>query len=85
MTSDKAALKGCDVVYTDVWASMGQKETLEEKKKVFMPYQVCWRWLLPLFFGGRGMLLLLPPRCRALLASKYAAKKHTRDAQKKNR
>jgi ornithine carbamoyltransferase len=34
------AVKDADVVYTDVWASMGQEEEAEERKKVFMPYQV---------------------------------------------
>jgi ornithine carbamoyltransferase len=28
------------VVYTDVWASMGQEAEVEERKKQFMPYQV---------------------------------------------
>jgi ornithine carbamoyltransferase len=27
-------------VYTDVWASMGQEAEAEERKKIFMPYQV---------------------------------------------
>jgi ornithine carbamoyltransferase len=29
-----------DVVYTDVWASMGQKEEADERRKVFEKYQV---------------------------------------------
>jgi len=29
-----------DIVYTDVWASMGQEAQAEEKKRKFMPYQV---------------------------------------------
>jgi len=28
------------VVYTDVWASMGQEKEREERAKVFAPYQV---------------------------------------------
>jgi len=41
ITSDPVeAVKDADVVYTDVWASMGQEEEAEERKKVFMPYQV---------------------------------------------
>lgn len=35
-----AAVKGADVVYTDVWASMGQEAEQEARKKVFAPYQV---------------------------------------------
>ena len=31
---------GSRVVYTDVWASMGQEAEAEERKKQFMPYQV---------------------------------------------
>ncbi len=34
------AVKGADVVYTDVWASMGQKEEAEERKKRFAGFQV---------------------------------------------
>jgi ornithine carbamoyltransferase len=29
-----------DVVYTDVWASMGQEEEQEERAKVFKSYQI---------------------------------------------
>mmetsp|Transcript_4682 Transcript_4682/g.7838 ORF Transcript_4682/g.7838 Transcript_4682/m.7838 type:complete len:288 (-) Transcript_4682:26-889(-) len=34
------AVKGADAIYTDVWASMGQKEQADERKRVFKPYQV---------------------------------------------
>ena len=29
-----------DVIYTDVWASMGQKEEAENRRKIFAPFQV---------------------------------------------
>ena len=32
--------KGADVIYTDVWASMGQEKEAEERKKIFKPFQV---------------------------------------------
>jgi ornithine carbamoyltransferase len=35
-----AAIAGADVVYTDVWASMGQEEEVTERARVFAPYQV---------------------------------------------
>ncbi len=34
------AVKNADVIYTDVWASMGQKETIDTRKKDFAPFQV---------------------------------------------
>ncbi len=34
------AVKGVDAVYTDVWASMGQEDEAEERRKVFRPYQI---------------------------------------------
>jgi len=34
------AVKGAHVIYTDVWASMGQEAEAAERKKEFQPYQV---------------------------------------------
>lgn len=34
------AVKNADVVYTDVWASMGQEKEAEERKKIFASFQV---------------------------------------------
>ncbi|MBQ7293645.1 MAG: ornithine carbamoyltransferase [Clostridia bacterium] len=34
------AAKGADVLYTDVWASMGQEAEAEERKKIFKNYQI---------------------------------------------
>jgi ornithine carbamoyltransferase len=34
------AVKGADVIYTDVWASMGQEAEAEARKQVFRPFQV---------------------------------------------
>lgn len=34
------AAKDADVIYTDVWASMGMESETAERKKVFHPYQV---------------------------------------------
>jgi ornithine carbamoyltransferase len=36
----QTAVRNCDVVYTDVWASMGQEAEAETKKKSFLAYQV---------------------------------------------
>jgi ornithine carbamoyltransferase len=39
-TDPRSAVAGADVVYTDVWASMGQEAEQEKRKQVFAPYQV---------------------------------------------
>lgn len=40
-TSDvKEAAKNADVLYTDVWASMGQEAEAEARKKIFAGYQI---------------------------------------------
>ena len=36
----KEAVEGADIVYTDVWTSMGQEEEAERRRKVFAGYQV---------------------------------------------
>jgi ornithine carbamoyltransferase len=39
-TDPVEAVSGADVVYTDVWASMGQEAEAEERMRVFEPYRV---------------------------------------------
>jgi len=41
LTNDPVeAVEDADVVYTDVWASMGQEAEADVRRKVFLPYQV---------------------------------------------
>ena len=41
VTNDLAAgVKGADVIYTDVWASMGMEHDAENRKAKFVPFQV---------------------------------------------
>ncbi|HZQ67557.1 MAG TPA: ornithine carbamoyltransferase [Terriglobales bacterium] len=41
ITNDPAdAAAKADVIYTDVWASMGQEKEAEERRRIFLPYQV---------------------------------------------
>ena len=48
-----SALKDSDIVYTDVWTSMGQEAEAEERKTIFGPYQV-----------NQSLLKLAPKSCR---------------------
>ena len=36
----ESSVEGADVIYTDVWASMGQKEEAETREKIFQQFQV---------------------------------------------
>jgi ornithine carbamoyltransferase len=49
----KTSLKDASIVYTDVWTSMGQEAEAEERKAVFMPYQV-----------NDSLMKLAPKSCR---------------------
>src|SRR5687767_9598381 len=39
-SNDPDDVAGSDVVYTDVWASMGQEAEAEQRARIFAPYQV---------------------------------------------
>jgi ornithine carbamoyltransferase len=39
-TDPLEAVNNADVVYTDVWASMGQEDELSRRKRVFEPFQI---------------------------------------------
>jgi ornithine carbamoyltransferase len=39
-TDPVSACQGSDVLYTDVWASMGQEDTASDRIPLFMPYQI---------------------------------------------
>jgi len=39
-TDPKKAVKGADIIYTDIWVSMGEEAKTEERVKLLLPYQV---------------------------------------------
>ena len=39
-SSKPACLKGADVIYTDIWASMGEEDQIPERVKLLTPYRV---------------------------------------------
>ena len=39
-TDPREAVAGADAIYTDVWASMGEENEAEQRKRIFAPYQV---------------------------------------------
>ncbi|MEM6714015.1 MAG: ornithine carbamoyltransferase [Cyanobacteria bacterium P01_D01_bin.6] len=40
LTDPQAAVAGAHVLYTDVWASMGQEDLAESRVPIFQPYQI---------------------------------------------
>jgi ornithine carbamoyltransferase len=50
-----AAVSNADVIYTDVWTSMGQEAEREERLKRFAPFQV-----------NAALLAKAPPHCKVL-------------------
>lgn len=40
VTDDIGYVKGSDVLYTDVWVSMGEESLVKERSKILSPYQV---------------------------------------------
>jgi len=45
VSSDEACLKGADVIYTDIWASMGEEAQIPERVKMLTPYRVTMEML----------------------------------------
>ena len=45
VSSDEACLKDADVIYTDVWASMGEEAQIPERVKLLTPYKVTMEML----------------------------------------
>lgn len=40
VSSELTSAKGADVLYTDVWASMGQEAEAQERNRIFQPYRI---------------------------------------------
>jgi ornithine carbamoyltransferase len=40
LSNPEEAVEGVDIVYTDVWASMGQESEIKKRQKIFKNYQV---------------------------------------------
>ena len=40
LTCDPNALKGADVLYSDIWASMGEEELIPQRAKLLTPYRI---------------------------------------------
>ena len=61
VTDPRQGVAGADVVYTDVWASMGQEGSASERRRIFEAYQVNGE-LLSLAQPGVVVLHCLPAR-----------------------
>lgn len=55
LNDPEAAADGADAIYTDVWASMGQEDEIEERNGIFAAYQVDEEMMAR---AGKGALFL---------------------------
>ena len=70
VTNDpEEAVSGADVVYTDVWASMGQEAEAEKRKHIFRPYQVNATLL-----AGPSLMPFSCTACQLIAAKKLQTK-----------
>jgi ornithine carbamoyltransferase len=60
VTDDVDGVIGVDVLYTDVWTSMGQEAEAQERLKVFPPYQVNQKLVAHTRNAGVKVLHCLP-------------------------
>ena len=45
ISSNPDCLKGADVLYTDIWASMGEEAEIQDRVKILTPYRVTMEML----------------------------------------
>jgi len=55
-TDDPGEIGGADVVYTDVWVSMGEEDKLEERVKLLTPYRLDMK-MFDILSGPRGIFM----------------------------
>ncbi len=45
VSSDESCLEGADVIYTDIWASMGEEDQIPERVRLLTPFKVTREFL----------------------------------------